>query len=166
MPDKHQGPFLTMAVFCDTVIEGKDNVLSIIRLVDTANVTIPPDTQQPIRVSINVTLASSFRAGGAKGTYTLKLEVETPTNKISVIGETPISFQGPAEQGANIISSLELQIQDEGVYWFNIYLEDKFMTRVPLRVAYQHQDVEPATKPSVELAPSTTSTTSPETKQP
>lgn len=166
MPDKTKGPFLAMAVFCDSVIEGKDGPLSIIRIVDTANVAIPPDTKHPFRIPINITLITGFRAGVAKGTYSLKLEVETPTNKTSVIGETPISFQGPAEQGANVISNLELQIQDEGVYWFNIYLEDEFMTRVPLRVAYQHRDVEPAKKPSVESAPAMRSTTSPETTQP
>lgn len=157
MPDKNEGPFLAMAVFCDTTIEGKDGVLSIIRIVDTVNVVIPPDAEQPIRVPINITLVLGFRAGGAKGTYTLKLEADTPTGKTSAVGETPVSFQGPPEQGANIVSALQLQIEGEGVYWFNVYLQDEFTTRVPLRVAYQHQGVESVKNPSGELAPATES---------
>jgi len=160
MPNKDEGPFLTMAVFCDRVIEGKDSVLSIIRVVDRVDVTIPPDAQQPFKVPIAITLVIGFRAGSARGAYILRLEVDTPTGKTSLVGETPISFQGPGEQAANLLSNLQLLIEGEGLYWFNVYLEKEFITRVPLRVAHLAQDPE-----SVKTMPSDDRAASPDEQQ-
>lgn len=44
-------------------------------------------------------------------------------------------FEG-AERGANLIIQMNFTFKIEGLYWFEIYVNDQPMTRVPLRVMY------------------------------
>ena len=138
MPEKDSGPFLAMAVLCDSVIEGKDGVLSLIRLIDQVNVLVPFKTEPPMEAPVILTFALGFKAGNAKGTYSVRLEAEGPTGRQTHLGDVSLSFQGPPEQGANIITSLRFNFESEGLYWFNVYLENVFITRLPLRVNRHH----------------------------
>lgn len=45
-------------------------------------------------------------------------------------------YFGGAERGANLIIQMKFTFKIEGLYWFEIYVNDQPMTRVPLRVMY------------------------------
>jgi hypothetical protein len=45
-------------------------------------------------------------------------------------------FEGE-DRGVNLILNLNIVVDQEGVYWFNVLLEDQFVTRIPLRIFYQ-----------------------------
>jgi hypothetical protein len=51
--------------------------------------------------------------------------------------EQPILFQGDQESGANLVGQILFPIQEEGLYWFGIFLDGTELTRVPLRIVYQ-----------------------------
>ena len=48
----------------------------------------------------------------------------------------PLLFEGE-ERGVQIFVNLNMQVTEEGLYWFDVLLEGATITRVPLRVIYQ-----------------------------
>ena len=53
----------------------------------------------------------------------------------------------PLGQGPQLILKIRLPVDEEGVYWFNVFFDEELVTRMPLRVVYQHSTV-PATQGS------------------
>ena len=54
------------------------------------------------------------------------------------MGETsfPVLFEGE-DRGANLILPTDFEVDEEGLYWFDILVDDRLMTRIPMRVLYQ-----------------------------
>lgn len=133
-----RGPYLKAALFCDQVIEGKDGVLSLIRVVDRLTRTIagpeaPPEMPPVTHRMVAVLMLTS---GHARGRHDIRLEVEPPdpTKRRDVWSGT-IHFEGE-DKGHNLVVSVDAQFEVEGLYWFNVYLEDQLFTRMPFRVLY------------------------------
>ncbi|MGB8346664.1 MAG: hypothetical protein WCD86_17385 [Ktedonobacteraceae bacterium] len=136
IPDS--GPYLIAAILCEKVLQEKDETVSIIRMIDRVTLTVPasisPETLPPL--PLNLTLFLSFKSGSAKGRNTIKLRIESPSGIKLPEQLLPILFEGE-DRGANLILALNLVIDQEGVYWFDIFLEEELITRIPLRMIYQ-----------------------------
>ncbi|SRR5579871_1680553 len=133
------GPYLVAALFCEKALQEKDGIVSIIRIVDRITLTVPaatsPTTLPPL--PLNLTLFLSFKSGSARGSNTIKLSIEPPSGIKNIPEQLlPIFFEGE-DRGANLILALNMVVDQEGVYWFDIVLEEELFTRVPLRVIYQ-----------------------------
>jgi hypothetical protein len=132
------GPYLNAALICEKVLQEKDEAISIIRVVDRVTVTSAasssPKNLQPISLNLNAFL--SFRSGTAKGRNTIKWVMEEPSGIRGPEQLLPALFEGE-ERSSNFILSLPLTVNQEGVYWFDIFLEDQLLTRIPLRILYQ-----------------------------
>src|SRR4051794_23465688 len=113
------GPHLQIAVFCEKVIEDKEGVLSLIRIVDrvtqTATGPEPPDQMPPFILS-NVFLVVTLKADKARGRYAVKIVPEDPSGRSLPEVETPIQLEG-GQMGINLISPLQIPIELEGLYW-------------------------------------------------
>ena len=135
------GPYLNAALICEKVLQEKDEAISIIRgVVDRVTVTSAasslPGNMQSISLNLNAFL--SFRSGAAKGKNTIKWVMEEPSGVRGPEQLLPALFEGE-DRGTNFILSLPLTVNQEGIlYWFDIFLEDQLLTRVPLRILYQH----------------------------
>ena len=136
IPDS--GPYLIAAILCEKVLQEKDETVSIIRMIDRVTLTVPasisPETLPPL--PLNLTLFLSFKSGSAKGRNTIKLRIESPSGIKLPEQLLPILFEGE-DRGANLILALNLVVDQEGVYWFDIFLEEELITRIPLRMIYQ-----------------------------
>jgi hypothetical protein len=145
------GPYLAAAVLCEKVIQEADGVVSLMRVIDrvTVNVTVtpqgsgvpaitPPSSMPPVLVS-SLTLFLSFKAGLAQGRSNITIRLVGPDEQRVLEQQATIHFSGGADQGANLIIALNLQLHMEGLYWFYILLENEFLTRVPLRLVYNPQ---------------------------
>lgn len=132
------GPYLNAALLCENILQEQDGTLSIIRMIDRITLTAPasssPEALPPLPFSCNLLLA--FKSGSAKGKSTVKLKIETPSGIKLPEQLLPVLFEGD-DRGVNLNLALNIVIDQEGVYWFEILLEDEFLTRVPLRVLYQ-----------------------------
>ena len=51
--------------------------------------------------------------------------------------EFPVNFEGDDDRGINIVANINFAVQEEGLYWFTVLLENQSVTRVPLRILYQ-----------------------------
>lgn len=143
MDIKNSGPYLKMAIFCEKVLEEKDGVLSAIRIVDRMNITAGQDGPEIMPLmAINFYGLFSFRAGTARGKYTMKISPRTPSGGDMPEFSVPVMFEGEEDSGANVIINMSIQVKEEGLYWFNILLNEEVVTRVPLRIVYQKMKIE------------------------
>jgi len=132
------GPFVSLATFCDSVIEGKDNVLSIIRVidrigVDAAGPEAPDDLPPGI---VRTTLVIGLKAGSARGRHTIQIVMEHPDGSQNPSPETAINFTGGASAGVNMILPVAFQATGAGLYWADIKVNKRLVTRVPLLIDY------------------------------
>jgi hypothetical protein len=142
-PEAATGPFLQFACFCETVIEGKDGTISLIRVVDqvmqTATGTDVPEQMPPFGFQLKLVIG--LRAGKARGRYAIKIQPEDPSGAQLPGREIALHLEG-SHRGANFLTDLNFIAQLEGVYWFDVILvrgqgEEVLLTRVPLEVKYQ-----------------------------
>lgn len=142
------GPYLAMAVLCEKVLQEKDGVLSAIRIVDriihTAFGSETPEQMSP--VPVNLTALLSFKAGAARGTRTIKWSPQAPSGQRLPEMSFPAFFESE-DRGINLVVNLAFQANEEGLYWFDVILEDQLLTRIPLRIVYQR--VTPGTSAEV-----------------
>lgn len=132
------GPFVQSASLCEKVLQEKDGVISLIRIVDTVTQAAtgqdPPDSMPSFAYTFK--LALMLKAGEAIGRYQLVLKLEEPAGTYQQIGSTSIHFEG-GEKGFNLISDLSLGLKQEGIHWLHVYLDNDKLTSVPFRVRYQ-----------------------------
>lgn len=132
-----RGPFLTLATFCEQVIEDKSGVLSLIRVVDRMNITVqgPTAPEEMPPATLNWVLVLSMKSGEARGSHPIKIEPELPSGtRLSPISLSA-HFEG-GNRGQNIITRLNMRLDMPGIYWFRIYVDDQFLTQIPIEVIY------------------------------
>ena len=132
-------PRLRISALCERVLEEKDGVLSMIRVIDrlviTAEGTEVPRELPPGRAPI--TALMSWVDG--LGNYEAKIRVDMPDGS-SVESMTLPFYLDSLDKVQNHIVRMVLPIKRAGIYWFNFLLGDKVKNRVPLRVIYQRME--------------------------
>jgi hypothetical protein len=138
MSTLRDGPYLGMAILCERVLQEKDNVLSAIRIVDKIiQTTIGADSVEMMPpVTINLFAIISFKSGRSGGKYNFKLVSTTPSNEKMQEYTIPLVLEKNGKS-ANVIINLNLLVKEEGLYWFDVLLNDKFITKIPLHIEYQ-----------------------------
>lgn len=143
------GPFLQAAFFCEKVLQEKDGVMSAIRLVDrftlASSAEGAPDLMPPINIGISILI--SFKSGDIKGKQELKVRPITPSGEELPGFSGPILFEGE-DRGASIVVQYALEAKEEGIYWFDVILNGKLITKMPLRIIYQKTQVTSTSVPS------------------
>ena len=135
--DSDTGPFLKAAVFCSDVIEGKDGVLSFIRVID--RLTATAGGQQPTEMPVvhqRMKLVLMFVSGRARGSHSVEIRIERPDSEVLRLWEGTIFLEGE-DRGANIVVDQETTFELEGLYWFDLFFDGSLMTRMPFRVIYR-----------------------------
>ncbi len=138
MPGDKTGPYLKAALFCDSVIEGRDGVLSLIRVVDRLTITAA-GAEAPLDMptqEVPLNLVLMLISGRARGTSTITLAVEPPNGTPSQFWTNTVLFEGE-DRGANVIAQFMHKFEMQGLYWFHVRLDDEPLTSVPYRVIYQ-----------------------------
>ena len=131
------GPYLQIAALCEHVLEERDNVLSIIRIVDriTLSTSDPRAPAAMPPVPVNVRLVIALKSGFARGRFDVKIGVVAPSTHVLAELSLPVLLEGE-ERGANIVMPVSFSAEEEGLYWFEVRLGDRLLTRVPLRLIY------------------------------
>lgn len=134
-----EGPYIKFAGFCESVIEGSDGVLSLIRVIDTitsnATGSSPPDSMPPLTAHLKLVVMAV--AGQAKGRAELMIEPELPSGikQRDLTFSATLQFEGEGK-GANLIIDYAYLFEQEGLHWFSLYVDDQFWTRIPFYVRY------------------------------
>ena len=142
MKDTIGGPFLQAAVFCEKVLQEKDGVVSAIRLVDrftlSSSVEGAPDLMPALNFSISILIA--LKSGDARGKWELKVKPFSPSGQELPGFVGPVLFEGE-DRGASVVIQYGLAATEEGIYWFDVMLNDKLITKMPLRIIYEKTQV-------------------------
>ena len=132
-----QGPYLKTAVFCEHVLREVDGVPSLIRIVDrvTHTRTGPDAPPEMPPVSHNLRAVISLTSGEARGSHEIRVEMEEPSGIRKPSMSSSVLFEGE-DKGVNVVLNMTVTFEYQGLYWFNVYLDDKLLTKMPLRVIY------------------------------
>lgn len=144
------GPHVQVAAFCEKVIvEQGTGKLSLIGLVEqvTNSAVGPevPDVMPPFSLNA-LTLAVCIWADQARGRYAIKIRPEDPSGHQLDALSAPIQLEG-GPRGVNVITQMNLLVEHEGTYWFDILFatgttdDGRLLTRVPLEVLYRPQQL-------------------------
>jgi hypothetical protein len=142
-----QGPYIQAAALCEQVIEDKTGVLSLIRIIDTVTHTVAsldaPVEMPPLTYPMKMVIM--LKSGRARGRHELKIVPEMPSGELKQPLVQSLQMEGE-ERGANHIINMFFTFTMEGLYWFNVYLDDTLLTKIPLRTKY-NRIVTPAQPP-------------------
>jgi Family of unknown function (DUF6941) len=134
MPDPERPfPHVALATFCERVIQDKaDDVMSVIRLYDA--ITVPATARGQFA---DLTAAISLRSGEARGTYNIEFLFHPPGGAARVRLPTPgsVTFLGD-EQGVTFGLQIHTMLHEPGLYWLDLQVEGRVLTRIPLRINY------------------------------
>lgn len=132
------GPYLKAAVLCGDVIEGKDGVLSLVRVIDRLTLSVTgSDTpaNMPSLASL-LKMVLMFVAGRARGSHQVTVKMEKPDTEVKPVWSGTVFLEGE-DRGANVVLELQATLDQEGLYWFDVEFDGGLMTRMPFRVIYQ-----------------------------
>lgn len=135
--------YLRSALFCERVLNEKDDVLSIIRIVDIFNVSLPrPPGEEDVRIPFPGVLILSFVALGFRGEKVLGISGRNSQgDSLFALAET-IRFEGDGDVlSANVIAELGFPISESTVVAFDVSLDGEFVTRIPVIINFSLHEV-------------------------
>lgn len=132
----YTGPWLEAAVICDRWLTEQDGVISIIRVIDQINLAVGgPDLPAEMpEGQLQLKMVVLLRSGEAKGRHPFQLIVELPSGQRLDPQGGDLHFTGE-ERGVNLLLDVQTPAV-EGLYWIDIIVSGKLLTRVPLRLNY------------------------------
>ncbi|MBZ5569367.1 MAG: hypothetical protein LAN64_16140 [Acidobacteriia bacterium] len=144
MPDKPEqkelyNAYLAMAVFCEKLLREADNVLSVIRIIDRFNVVGATPEMSP--TVLPFTIVISFKSGFLRGKQAVTIRPKSPQGKDLPSMTFPMLFEGDNDRGNALAAQINFVADQEGLYWFDVHLNEELVTRMPLRVDYQQARV-------------------------
>lgn len=136
------GPFIT-ALLCERVLEERDGVKSAFRIIDQltrqAVGTPPPPVMETFAHPLGLIIR--LKAGATRGTIQLNVQIRKPSNVIFAEMPNAIHLPGPDDAGQDLVFNMQLPIDEEGTWWFDILVNGERWTRVPLRIVYLPHEI-------------------------
>lgn len=135
------GPFVNVAAFCQYALQEKDDAITAVRIVDRVTLAVDEGdqadaagTSAPLQLWAVIVL----QPGALRGSHNLTVRPTTPTADQSSPWEFPIFFPEDG-RGVQVLVNMSITVTREGTSNFDVYVDDQFLTRMPLRVAFTRQ---------------------------
>lgn len=137
MPDQENifRAYLHVATFCEKVLYEQDGVNSLIRMVD--RFTIQGGNEELPPTPLHFTVFISFKSGFMRGKQKIALRPKDPDGQELPSMEFPVLFEGDDDRGLALRFDVNWTVEKEGIFWWDVFLGEELMTRMPLRVFYQ-----------------------------
>jgi hypothetical protein len=127
------GPHLAVAVICERVIQEQDGGVTAVRIIDRITfLTLEGSERQPQPIWFLIKLT----AGAARGSGTIRVEVEKPSTERGAVLEGGVFFEGE-DRGVVVAVNAQFAPPEAGLYWYDVYYNDERLTRIPLRAIFQ-----------------------------
>lgn len=142
---KPTGPFVAAAVFAEKVLREADGVKSLIRIVDRVTVSAvgpnPPETLEPFEWESVIFI--QLKPGQARGGTSYRILMESPNGLTKEMASGSFNFVGGPNQGADLIAPVKIRFEYAGIYWFDVEIDGRILTRMPLEVLYERRVMRP-----------------------
>lgn len=139
-----QGPYIT-ALLCERVLEEKDGIKTAIRIIDrVTHVRVGPDAPSTLEpFDYQLSLLIKLTSGATRGLYSVAVHLVKPSGESKEVVRQAVNFEGDDDRVGDIVGQMKMRIEMTGVYWFEIFLDDRgrteLLTRLPFRVVYLPQ---------------------------
>ncbi|MGH9796103.1 MAG: DUF6941 family protein [Candidatus Acidiferrales bacterium] len=125
-------PHVTVACFCEKVLEEKNGSLSVIRIADRVEYEIPDfPLPEGIKHGFPLTALIAVKSGPAKGKFKLSVVSESPSGKRVKGPIVDLEMEG-GDHGKNFILNYVFGPAEDGLYWFDVLVDNERLTRIPL----------------------------------
>lgn len=132
------GPHLIAALVCDRVLAEASGVISLIRIVDRFTFNIPVETPEAVEgFAFIASLFVVFKPGNYRGPASLRVTVARPDGVLEQIQDLAVEFEGEHSGGVQLVVDLSLSGSLEGSYAFDVFLDDRHVTRTAVQVVHQ-----------------------------
>lgn len=134
------GPFVGMAVLCQSVQRREDGTMDVLGIVEGVVLEPPPPPEvdplglRPAAV-LPLRLLVSLRAGGVRGALRLEVTGRFPAGNAGPSTGLQVEFS-EERPAATINVPVELQVFEAGTYAFDVLVDGHLLTSVPLRVLF------------------------------
>jgi hypothetical protein len=130
------GPFLLACLLCERVIEEKDGSLTAVRLIDQIILEVPqlPPNAVEITPPLNMTLLVSIREGEPTHAYEVSIVVRDPSGASRRLDPPGQLLVAGVVAGGNFLAKFRFVPQQVGLYYFEVNLDGRFLSRVALDV--------------------------------
>lgn len=134
-----RGPYLQAALFCERVIDEKDNVKSLIRIIDRLQIQATglevPETMPPIERDLVAFL--TFKSGEARGQVPIRITLTRPSGLTDAepIWQGTVHFEG-GTRGHNLVIRMRTRFTEPGPYWYSVYVGERLATKMPFEIIY------------------------------
>jgi hypothetical protein len=129
-------PYVTAALLCERVLHEKDESVTLVRIVDriqyrveTKGEGIPKD----IKPIVSIQGLVSLKSGPVTGDHVITIWVEKPNGERKQAFAFPVKFLG-GDQGQNLLLNIGLGIDQDGLYWFDVFFDAEVLTRTPVMI--------------------------------
>ncbi|MDH7478469.1 MAG: hypothetical protein QHH02_00480 [Syntrophomonadaceae bacterium] len=131
-----KGPYLAAALICEKVLEEKDEVKSAIRIFDRLMIEVPEDPACSFDAfQYELYLLFIFKMEEtAEKIYHLKVSLIDPHGEMKSTFDLEVPFEGGDKRGIDVVISTSFRFDQGGTYWFSVYLNDEWLTKIPLRI--------------------------------
>lgn len=131
------GPWIAAALICEKVLMEANGIASAIRILDRYIFLLGPDNQ-PLTPKLPIFFLVSFKSGEALGSLPVRIEREDPSTARTPLVEAQLFFEGQ-DRGAQLVISAEFEPVEPGLYWYDVFVSDRLVSRMPLRAIFQPQ---------------------------
>ena len=128
-------------MFCQDILEDTTRNISALGIMDGIQFQIAPNMPDdfpskitPIQAALNLLII--IRTGDSPGEHDLKLIMQTPSGKRSELSSRKIELSSDPNGGAQLKIRTNLQLYSSGVFWIDLILDGKRITRMPLNVIF------------------------------
>jgi len=139
METERSGPWVVTATFCEKVLQEPDGVVTLVRVIDRIiqNMHVTSMSDPVVPTSLALPLVITLKSGSTLGSHMMRLRLEKPSGMRLPDQMFTVLFEGN-DRGVNIIlNPVTLLVDEEGVYWLDVLIEDQLLTRIPLRLVFQ-----------------------------
>lgn len=139
------GPYLTAALICDRLLRESDGVVSAVRIIDRFVVSVQAIGSElpslPNERHVQFVLLLHFRSGKAQGNQIMTLTIERPDGMHRLFLNQSVYFDGGDERGPVLGIECNFAYDLDGLYWFRIELDGRFISKIPLRLLTSYQQI-------------------------
>lgn len=136
LPAPPKGPYLSVAVIAEKILTEPDTVPTIVRIIDKTTFPSEPPVPKGDGLQLqNLSMLVAFRTGGRRANWNLHIIQEGPSGFRQPIGYSQLPFNGTQREGVNVQFPVVIKWEGAGLYWYDIFLNKKFVARIPLEVA-------------------------------
>jgi hypothetical protein len=126
-------PLVALACVCERVLVETDNVVSLIRVVDTFTLPLPLNRPMPGATLTSLIVVVALKSGDVVSEHDVGLRLRDPEGHDHPVQKWTMDFRG-GEQGVNLAINLAIPNPKIGVHWFDVLWREEVLTRIPFRV--------------------------------